>query len=291
MPVSRMKDTCVERRGAVVLVGELQGQHRPGDADEGLADDLALGVEPEGALLGDLDVVVEEADDPQPDHEVEQEQPRGVGQPAGGEVGDGVAEHGGGDDDDPAHGGRAALGEVRRRAVLADELPVVLLHEQPDEQRGAQQREHERDGARDEDGHHAGITPSAAALRQQRVGQAPDARAVRALEQDGVTGPQHGRRGARGRRRRRGPRGPRCAPPAPRAPAASGAVPAPTASEHVHAQARGVGAHGGVLGGGVLPQLEHLAEHRDPAGGARSAGPARVTRARSPARMESGLAL
>src|SRR5690606_30297417 len=70
--------------------------------------------------------------------------------------------HGRADDDDTAHRGRAALGEVRRRAVLPDELAVVAAHEEPDEQRRAQQRDEQRDGAGDDDGDDHGVAaPSA----------------------------------------------------------------------------------------------------------------------------------
>src|SRR5699024_1353259 len=70
------------------------------------------------------------------------------------QAGDGIGDQGGHDDDHPAHGGRPTFGEMRRRTVLADELTVVAVHQEPNEQRGAQQREHERGRARDEDGDH-----------------------------------------------------------------------------------------------------------------------------------------
>src|SRR5690606_24350206 len=155
-------------RGAEVLVGELQGEDGEGDADERLADDLPPGAQPEGPLPTDLDVVVGEAGDAEPDDEEEEEQARGVRGPARGEVGDGVADDGGEDDDDAAHRRRPALGVVRRRAVLADELAVVPLDEEADEQRCAEQGDDEGGGPCDEDGHHAASPPGSVTSRSAR---------------------------------------------------------------------------------------------------------------------------
>ena len=60
-----------------------------------------------------------------------------------------VCREAGADDDRATHGGRAALGVVRGRAVVADELAVAAADEEPDEHRGAEQRADERDDGRD----------------------------------------------------------------------------------------------------------------------------------------------
>ena len=57
-----------------LLVGELQREDREDDADERLPDELLPERRPEAALLADLDEVVEEADEPQPGHEEQDEQ-------------------------------------------------------------------------------------------------------------------------------------------------------------------------------------------------------------------------
>jgi hypothetical protein len=61
-------------RGQPGVVAELQGRDGEADADDELADELRRGVEPERALLADLDEVVEEADEPEPGHEPEHQQ-------------------------------------------------------------------------------------------------------------------------------------------------------------------------------------------------------------------------
>ena len=98
--------------------------------DHGLADHLRLAAQAEAALLGDLDVVVEEADQAHPDEEEEQQQRRGRRLRLGDQLGHEVADDGREDDDDAAHGGRAALGVVAGRAVVADLLAVAPLGEQ-----------------------------------------------------------------------------------------------------------------------------------------------------------------
>ena len=69
----------MRRRRLAALVGELQReQRRRATATSDLAGHLRLAAQAEAALLGDLDVVVEEADRAQAD-EQEQQQQRGRG--------------------------------------------------------------------------------------------------------------------------------------------------------------------------------------------------------------------
>jgi len=93
------------------------------------------------ALLVDLDEVVDEADEAEPGHQHHDQQPGHRGHLAGGHVPDEVPDHRGEDDDRPAHGGRAPLGDVRRRALFPDQLAVSAPGEDLDRQRGAQQRQ------------------------------------------------------------------------------------------------------------------------------------------------------
>src|SRR5690625_8005679 len=75
-------------------------------------------------------------------------------------------EDGGADDDDSAHGRGAALGRMRGRTVVTDELAVSLLDEHPDEQRGAHQREDERQTGCEQYGYHwAPDTPAISSPR------------------------------------------------------------------------------------------------------------------------------
>ena len=149
-----------ERRGgsAELVVAEVQREDREDHADGDLAGQLLLRAQAQAALLGDLDEVVEEADDPQPGHEEEDEQAAHRGQLQGhqvrGRVGDEHRAH----DDGAAHRRRAALGVVRRGAVVADELAVAALDEEPDEHRRPEQSRDERDSAGDEDALHAGTS-------------------------------------------------------------------------------------------------------------------------------------
>jgi hypothetical protein len=63
--VSRTNEIA-SRPGCGTGVGELQGEHREGDATRVLPEQLLLGAQPEAALPRDLDEVVEEADEPSP---------------------------------------------------------------------------------------------------------------------------------------------------------------------------------------------------------------------------------
>ncbi len=146
------------RGGAVGVVGEPQREHREHEPDDGLADQLRPRTQPEAALPGDLDEVVEEADDAEAGHEEQDEDGGGRRRRQGEHVRADVRGQGGTDDDGAAHRGRPALGVVRGRSVVADELAVLAPHQEPDVQGGGEQRDHQRDGRRGQDGPH-GVAP------------------------------------------------------------------------------------------------------------------------------------
>lgn len=73
---SRAKEILVEAGVSPFLLGRAQGQDGEGDPDEGLAEHLLPGPQAQGALLGDLLEVVEEADESQA-HDEQQEQDAG----------------------------------------------------------------------------------------------------------------------------------------------------------------------------------------------------------------------
>ena len=93
---------------------EVQRQDREGDADDELAGHLRLGPQAEAALLDDLDVVVEEADQAHAGDQ-EEHQHAGDGRPlTGDQLGRRVGDQGRQDEGDAAHGGGAALAVVAR---------------------------------------------------------------------------------------------------------------------------------------------------------------------------------
>ena len=84
----------------------------------------------------DLDVVVEVADEPERDHRPDG-QVAGAGEAdLGPDVPDGVADDDRTDDGDAAHGRRARLGDVGRRAVLPDVLADLAAPEVADQKGG-----------------------------------------------------------------------------------------------------------------------------------------------------------
>ena len=144
--VSRRNEILVDAGVREFVVGELQGEHGERDADDALADQLGARRQAERALPGDLGEVVEEPDQAEARHEEQRQQRRRRSAAARTPARPRPAEQGRRDDDDAAHGGRTALGEVRRGAVLADELAVVLVDQEPDEDRRAQQGDEQRHG-------------------------------------------------------------------------------------------------------------------------------------------------
>ena len=108
----------------------------------------------ERTLTHDLDAVVEEANDAQADEQEDQQQagPRRPGtrdkrtdQPR-----DDRCE----DDDDATHRGRATLGEVLGRPVLADELSVLVHDQETDEDWRARHGQGHRDNKRGNKSNH-----------------------------------------------------------------------------------------------------------------------------------------
>ena len=111
-------------------------------------------------------------------------------------------------DRDAAHRGRAALGLVALRALVADLLAEALPGEEPDQVRGEQDRDRERDARGDEDAPHA--TGSPLRGRCHRAARPPAVQTGRAggLHQHDVTGPQLGAQQLERPRRHRRPRRP-----------------------------------------------------------------------------------
>ena len=78
-----------------------------------------------------------------------------------------VAEQRAEDEDDAAHGGRAALDVMALRPVVADELAPAEPGEQPDEERGQEQRESERQRPGGQQCSHANHSPSRSPSRRR----------------------------------------------------------------------------------------------------------------------------
>ena len=157
---SRMKEIAwpAGRLAAVVLEPRRDGQPAEDHRDHGLADELGPAAQAEAALPVDLDVVVEEADDAEPDEQEEQQQGRGARGVAGDQGGEEVGEHRGQHDHQAAHGRRAALGVVRGRSVVADQLAVAAVGEDRDRVAGADQGEQQRQATGEQDRSHAGAS-------------------------------------------------------------------------------------------------------------------------------------
>ena len=137
-------------------VGPVPGADPEHDRGQGLAGELGRLGQAEAALVADLEVVVDEADDAEQDHGDDDQGPgRGERDPAAAEqVDDQVAGDGAEDDHGPAHGRGAALGLVGVGQVDLDELPQPAPAEGPDGQRRPHQPEGQGDGGRDQDPDH-----------------------------------------------------------------------------------------------------------------------------------------
>ena len=131
------------------------------DRDDGLADDLGPAPQSEAALATDLDEVVEEADRAESHEEEEQQHRRRRGQLHRDQLGGEIGHHRGEDDDEAAHGGRAALGVVRGRTVVADLLAVATAREHHDRVAGADQRDQQGQATAEQDRSHRVLLPSA----------------------------------------------------------------------------------------------------------------------------------
>ena len=124
--------------------GEDHGEHR-------LAGDLPSLVQPEGAPLVDLDVVVDEPQGSEADDDEQCEQAAG-GEGCRlvmGDVGGGIGNDGRADDDEAPHRRRPLLGDVGLRAVLPDALADALGAQDADGHGGAEQGQGQRQAGRD----------------------------------------------------------------------------------------------------------------------------------------------
>ena len=145
------------REGARVLT-ELVGLDERAQGEERghgyLSDDLAGGVQAKRTLTHDLDAVVEEANDAQADEQEDQQQagPRRPG--ARDNRADQPRDDRCKDDDDATHRGRATLGEVLGRPVLADELSVLVHDQETDEDWRARHGQGHRDNKRGNKSNH-----------------------------------------------------------------------------------------------------------------------------------------
>ena len=117
------------------LVRHDEGSQREERCDGNLADNLARRMQTERTLAHDLDAVIKQSDDAQAHKQEHEEQagPRRSG--TGDQRTNQPGHHGRQNDDNAAHGGRAALGQVLGRPILADELTVLVQHQEADEQR------------------------------------------------------------------------------------------------------------------------------------------------------------
>ena len=89
----------------------------------------------ERTLAHDLDAVIKQSDDAQAHKQEHEEQagPRRSG--TGDQRTNQPGHHGRQNDDNAAHCRRATLGQVLGRPILADELTVLVQHQEADEQR------------------------------------------------------------------------------------------------------------------------------------------------------------
>jgi hypothetical protein len=198
-----MNDSARRRRGDV-LGGE--GEH---DRDDRLPAELRGLRQPEVPVAPQLDVVVEEPDEPHAGERRHGEQPARRVRRAEDQGRDEVAAEGREDDRDPAHRRRPALHHVGLRAVVADELAVAAVAEEADDQRRADERQDQREARGDEDGPHRAAGPAprrsrarhAAVRGDEGVGDPLEADRAAGLDEDGVAVAE-----PRGPRARRGPR-------------------------------------------------------------------------------------
>ena len=160
--------------------------------------------------------------------------------------------------------GRAALGVVRGRAVVADELAVALAHEEADEHRGAEERDDERHDGRDE--HSLHVSSSLGPASRSPSNRSPASR----LDLNSTTSPGgelrvEQRLGARRRpdtSRTRVPVGRRMPGPRRARPGGQCRGGRTHDDELVDTAGDDLGTDLGVQGVGLVAELEHGAEHR-----------------------------
>ena len=129
------------------MVGQQGEDHR----EHRLAGDLPPLVEPEGAPLVHLDVVVDEPQSPETDDDEQCEEAAGGEgcRLVTGDMGGGVGDDGRSDDDEASHRRRPPLGDVGLRAVLPDALADALGAQDADGHGGAEQGQGQRQAGRD----------------------------------------------------------------------------------------------------------------------------------------------
>ena len=136
------------------LVGPDQSAAREQGGDGDLADDLARGVQTQRALTHDLDAVIKETNGSQAHKEEGQQDARPRGASTCDERTNQPCDHGRQDDHNAAHRRRSTLRQVLRRPILADELAVVMQHQETDEQRCTHHRQRHRDDERSDKTNH-----------------------------------------------------------------------------------------------------------------------------------------
>jgi hypothetical protein len=143
-----------DERDAPEGVGEIPGAD--GEADRGQCLPAELGGlgEAEAALVADLEVVVDEADQAEGDHGDDHQQAARGEADVDQQVGHAVAGHRAEDHHRAAHGRGAALGLVGVGQVDLDELAEVVPTEAPDGQRRADQPNGQGDRRGDQDADH-----------------------------------------------------------------------------------------------------------------------------------------
>src|SRR5690606_35592097 len=145
------------------------GAHREEDGDDELGAELGSLAQPEGALVGELDVVVDETDHGHADERHHRQEAPGAereqleGEAGGGgpdaQVGDEVPDEAGEHEDDAPHRRRALLVGVLALDVVLDELADLTTTEEPDGVGSAEDRHDQGDRGPDEERDHGSILP------------------------------------------------------------------------------------------------------------------------------------
>src|SRR6266536_2562883 len=148
----------------VVSVSKVLHEQREHDTDHHLAGELRTASQAEAALLIDLDEIVDETDEPEPAHQAEHQNPGHRYRRQRDHVPDKVTNERRDYDHRAAHGWRTPLARVSGWSLFPDQLAIAMQAEDPNGQRCADQREHERDRGRDEDGLHRATSSASSAF-------------------------------------------------------------------------------------------------------------------------------
>ena len=149
-------------------MGPVHGQQGEEHPEADLGPELGPLVQSQAPAVADLDPVIGEPDERRADQGQHDQRPRsGEGHPGHGMGGE-VADDHGGHDADPAHGGRAGLGDVDLGPVLPDLLADVVLDQPPDQDRGRQHRHPQGHTARGHQGDHRAAPPVCRGVRTRR---------------------------------------------------------------------------------------------------------------------------